>query len=187
MLMFISWNSIIKVNTQDAGEIWRSVLLIPEFDWGQSEIQRHNPHCSILGHNLEVQLKTRTKQTWNHFPVTCITKYCDWSKKFLHQLFLPCTAKANNSAASSKVMGNLPWRISLFICRKNWYLLKIECLVKTTCKGKTNLVMGNEVLSWNFIKKKTTTFWIKVKIVIKNRLIVYTSLHERSIKMMKPH
>lgn len=82
MLMFISWNSIIKVNTQDAGEIWRSVLLIPEFDWGQSEIQRHNPHCSILGHNLEVQLKTRTKWTWNHFPVTCITKYCDWSKKF---------------------------------------------------------------------------------------------------------
>lgn len=63
MLMFISWNSIIKVNTQDAGEIWRSVLLIPEFDWGQSEIQRHNPHCSILGHNLEVQLKTRTKRT----------------------------------------------------------------------------------------------------------------------------
>lgn len=63
MLMFISWNSIIKVNTQDAGEIGRSVLLIPEFDWGQSEIQRHNPHCSILGHNLEVQLKTRTKRT----------------------------------------------------------------------------------------------------------------------------
>lgn len=84
-------------------------------------------------------------------------------KKFLHQLFLPCTAKANNSAASSKVMGNLPWRISLFICRKNWYLLKIECLVKTTCKGKTNLVMGNEVLSWNFMKKKQQPFGSRSK------------------------
>lgn len=72
-----------------------------------------------------------------------------------------------------------------FICRKNWYLLKIECLVKIICKGKINFVMGNEVLFWNFILKKIIIFWIKVKIVIKNRLIVYISFYERLIKMMK--
>lgn len=47
--------------------------------------------------------------------------------------------------------------------------------------------MGNEVLFWNFIKKIIIIFWIKVKIVIKNRLIVYISFYERLIKMMKSY
>lgn len=47
--------------------------------------------------------------------------------------------------------------------------------------------MGNEVLFWNFILKKIIIFWIKVKIVIKNRLIVYISFYERLIKMMKSY
>lgn len=169
---------LIKLNTQDAGEIWRSVLPIPEFDWEQSEIQRHNPHCKFLGHNLEVQLKNKNKTDFiNHF--------------LLFQTIIIAVNKVHTNCSYLELQRQITlqlhqkwWVISLeeylfLFVEKTGICWKLKVWLNQLAKvwywcNQTNIVMSNKVLSWNFIKKTTTKKpWIKVKMVIKNRLTVY--------------